>query len=111
MRRDLTEDVVQPAPFDEDLIDRNRFLAQDRGDVCDDLLMACQLSAACPVYVAPAMDLEMYGNSATQLNLEHLRQRGIRVIGPESGELASGLVGPGRMTEPADIRPGCLSSA
>ncbi|MCW5898241.1 MAG: bifunctional phosphopantothenoylcysteine decarboxylase/phosphopantothenate--cysteine ligase CoaBC [Flavobacteriales bacterium] len=66
----------------------------------DNLLLACYLSANCPVYVAPAMDLEMHRDPATRANLETLRLRGVRTIGPESGELASGLVGEGRMTEP-----------
>jgi phosphopantothenoylcysteine decarboxylase / phosphopantothenate---cysteine ligase len=71
--------------------------------LCDDLLLACFLSAACPVYVAPAMDLEMYRNPSVQGNLKRLQERGVRTIGPERGELASGLVGEGRMTEPQDI--------
>lgn len=70
---------------------------------CNDLLTACYLSANCPVYVAPAMDLEMYKDQSTQKNLNSLIQRGVKTIGPESGELASGLVGKGRMTEPEDI--------
>lgn len=71
--------------------------------LCDNLLMACWLSAECPVFVAPAMDLEMYRNPATARNLARLAQDGVGVIGPEEGELASGLHGPGRMTEPTDI--------
>ncbi|MEZ4740119.1 MAG: bifunctional phosphopantothenoylcysteine decarboxylase/phosphopantothenate--cysteine ligase CoaBC [Flavobacteriales bacterium] len=70
---------------------------------CDNLLLACYLSATCPVYVAPAMDLEMYRDPSTQGNLEVLRDRGVRTIGPDSGELASGLSGEGRMTEPDAI--------
>lgn len=70
---------------------------------CDNLLLACCLSATCPVYVAPAMDLEMYRDPSTHANLDLLLQRGIRTIGPESGELASGLSGEGRMTEPEAI--------
>jgi len=70
---------------------------------CDNLLLACFLSATCPVYVAPAMDLEMYRDAGTQTNLDVLRQRGVRTIGPDSGELASGLSGAGRMTEPEEI--------
>ncbi|MEX1132880.1 MAG: bifunctional phosphopantothenoylcysteine decarboxylase/phosphopantothenate--cysteine ligase CoaBC [Flavobacteriales bacterium] len=70
---------------------------------CDNLLLACYLSATCPVYVAPAMDLEMYRDAGTQANLDVLRQRGVRSIGPASGELASGLSGAGRMTEPEEI--------
>ncbi len=71
--------------------------------LCDDLLLACYLSAECPVFVAPAMDLEMYRDASTQANLDLLRSRGVRTIGPESGELASGLSGEGRMTEPDDM--------
>lgn len=78
--------------------------------ICDDLLMACVLSLdggrhgpATPLYVAPAMDLEMYHDPATQANLLTLRERGVRIIGPEHGALASGLTGEGRMTEPDAI--------
>lgn len=70
---------------------------------CDNLLVACYLSATCPVFVAPAMDLEMWRDASTRANLDLLRSRGVRTIGPEQGELASGLVGEGRMTEPVDI--------
>lgn len=75
-------------------------IAKMAGGLCDDLLLACWLSAECPVFIAPAMDLGMYRNSATQADLRLLRERGVKTIGPESGELASGLVGEGRMTEP-----------
>jgi len=78
--------------------------------LCDDLLLACYLSATCPVFVAPAMDLEMFRDAATRANLAVLRERGIRTIGPESGELASGLSGEGRMTEP-DVIVDTLISA
>lgn len=71
--------------------------------LCDNLLLACYLSATCPVYVAPAMDLEMWRDASTKANLDLLKQRGVRTIGPESGELASGLSGEGRMTEPERI--------
>ncbi len=71
--------------------------------LCDDLLLACYLSVTCPVFVAPAMDLEMYRDAGTQANLNTLRHRGVRTIGPASGELASGLSGEGRMTEPEAI--------
>lgn len=70
---------------------------------CDNLLVACYLSATCPVYVAPAMDLEMYRDGSTHANLDILKARGVRQIGPESGELASGLLGEGRMSEPGSI--------
>ncbi|HMN05412.1 MAG TPA: bifunctional phosphopantothenoylcysteine decarboxylase/phosphopantothenate--cysteine ligase CoaBC [Flavobacteriales bacterium] len=78
-------------------------LAQMAQGLCDDLLLACWLSAECPVYVAPAMDLEMFRHAATKENLANLRKQGVHVIGPETGELASGLVGEGRMTEPDAI--------
>lgn len=71
--------------------------------LCDNLLLACYLSAECPVFVAPAMDLEMYKDTGVLANLEALRSRGVRTIGPATGALASGLVGEGRMTEPDDI--------
>ena len=70
---------------------------------CDNLLMAVYLSAKCPVAVAPAMDLDMYAHSATQKNLNTIQEYGVKIIGPENGELASGLIGMGRMTEPKDI--------
>jgi phosphopantothenoylcysteine decarboxylase/phosphopantothenate--cysteine ligase len=70
---------------------------------CDNLLMAVYLSAKCPVAVAPAMDLDMYAHLATQKNLNTIQEYGVKIIGPENGELASGLTGIGRMTEPEDI--------
>ncbi|MCB9164364.1 MAG: bifunctional phosphopantothenoylcysteine decarboxylase/phosphopantothenate--cysteine ligase CoaBC [Flavobacteriales bacterium] len=70
---------------------------------CDNLLIATYLSATCPVYVAPAMDLEMFRDASTHANLDRLKERGVRQIGPDSGELASGLSGEGRMSEPEVI--------
>ena len=78
-------------------------LAKMAQGLCDDLLLACWLSAECPVFVAPAMDLEMYRSTATRANIALLKERGVQTIGPEEGELASGLSGEGRMTEPEDI--------
>lgn len=69
----------------------------------DSLLLAVYLSARCPVFVAPAMDLDMYKHESTQENLETLVERGNLIIQPESGELASGLIGEGRLTEPDHI--------
>ena len=66
-------------------------------------LLTTYLSARCPVAVAPAMDLDMFAHSATQENLRILRSRGVRIVEPAEGELASGLSGKGRMAEPADI--------
>ncbi|MCH8236318.1 MAG: bifunctional phosphopantothenoylcysteine decarboxylase/phosphopantothenate--cysteine ligase CoaBC [Chloroflexi bacterium] len=67
--------------------------------VTDDVLTATVLAGSQPLVIAPAMDAGMYGSPATQANVETLRGRGVHFIGPESGRLASGLVGQGRMTE------------
>ncbi len=69
----------------------------------DNFLIATYLSAKCPVFVAPAMDLDMYAHGSTQDNMKTLEERGNRIIYPESGELASGLVGEGRLAEPEHI--------
>ena len=71
--------------------------------VADNLLLTTYLSARCPVAIAPAMDLDMYAHVATQRNMAQLREDGVHIIEPASGELASGLVGKGRMAEPQDI--------
>ena len=70
---------------------------------CDNLLMATYLSAKCPVYFAPAMDLDMYKHPSTIASLSALDQFGNTIIPAESGELASGLSGEGRMAEPENI--------
>ncbi|OZI06337.1 bifunctional phosphopantothenoylcysteine decarboxylase/phosphopantothenate--cysteine ligase CoaBC [Siphonobacter sp. BAB-5385] len=70
---------------------------------CDDLLMAVYLSARCPVYWAPAMDLDMYHHPATRENLNRLQQFGNTIIQAGYGELASGLIGEGRMAEPEEL--------
>ena len=70
---------------------------------CDNLLTAVYLSAKCPVFAAPAMDLDMYANGATSDNIKVLKQRGVGIIDSDYGELASGLVGKGRMAEPEAI--------
>ena len=71
--------------------------------VADNLLVTTYLSARCPVFLAPAMDLDMWGHPTTQRNLKTLREFGNFVIEPASGELASGLDGKGRMAEPEQI--------
>ena len=71
--------------------------------VADNLLLTTYLSARCKVAIAPAMDLDMYAHVATQRNMEQLRKDGVHIIEPGSGELASGLVGKGRMAEPQQI--------
>jgi phosphopantothenoylcysteine decarboxylase/phosphopantothenate--cysteine ligase len=70
---------------------------------CDNLLTAVALSLRCPLIVCPAMDHDMFGHPATQANLDVLRSRGVRVMPPEVGPLASGLVGQGRLPEPERI--------
>lgn len=71
--------------------------------IADNLLLTTYLSAKCPVLIAPAMDLDMYAHPTTQKNLETLKSFGNHIIEPETGELASGLVGKGRMAEPEVI--------
>ncbi|WP_316841735.1 bifunctional phosphopantothenoylcysteine decarboxylase/phosphopantothenate--cysteine ligase CoaBC [Pedobacter gandavensis] len=78
-------------------------LAKMATGICDNLLSAVYLSAKCPVFVAPAMDLDMWKHESTQQNLEKLLSYGNQVIPPGDGELASGLYGAGRMAEPEDI--------
>lgn len=70
---------------------------------CNNLLLATYLSARCPVFLAPAMDLDMLAHPSTQANLEKLRGFGNHLLATEVGELASGLVGDGRMAEPEAI--------
>lgn len=70
---------------------------------CDNLLLATYLSAKCPVYFAPAMDLDMYKHSSTIQNFKTLQRFGNTMIPAESGELASGLSGEGRLAEPENI--------
>ncbi|CAL2083649.1 bifunctional phosphopantothenoylcysteine decarboxylase/phosphopantothenate--cysteine ligase CoaBC [Tenacibaculum sp. 190524A05c] len=78
-------------------------LSKMTNGVCDNLLLATYLSAKCPVYFAPAMDLDMYKHQSTKNSLESLQSFGNIMIPATSGELASGLVGEGRMAEPEDI--------
>ncbi|WP_316850473.1 bifunctional phosphopantothenoylcysteine decarboxylase/phosphopantothenate--cysteine ligase CoaBC [Pedobacter agri] len=78
-------------------------LAKLATGICDNLLTAVYLSAKCPVYVAPAMDLDMWKHESTQNNINQISTYGNIVISPGSGELASGLHGEGRMAEPEEI--------
>jgi len=78
-------------------------LAKMASGGCDNLLLATYLSATCPVYFAPAMDLDMYKHPAVQQNVDILKSRGNVIIPPNDGELASGLTGIGRMAEPEEI--------
>lgn len=78
-------------------------LAKMANGVCDNLLLATYLSAKCPVYFAPAMDLDMYKHPTTIANFDKLHVFGNIIIPAEKGELASGLSGEGRMAEPENI--------
>lgn len=78
-------------------------LAKLANGLCDNLLAATYLSAKCPVYFAPAMDLDMWKHHSTQNNISKLQTYGNILIKPGYGDLASGLVGDGRMAEPEEI--------
>ncbi|PQA96520.1 phosphopantothenoylcysteine decarboxylase / phosphopantothenate--cysteine ligase [Chryseobacterium piscicola] len=78
-------------------------LAKMVNGICDNLVIATYMSAKCPVIIAPAMDLDMYKHPSTQKNIDLAESFGHIVIPAESGELASGLVGQGRMAEPETI--------
>jgi phosphopantothenoylcysteine decarboxylase/phosphopantothenate--cysteine ligase len=78
-------------------------LAKFATGICDNIVTACFLSARSKVFLAPAMDLDMYQHPTTKQNLKTLVNNGNSIIPAESGELASGLVGEGRMAEPENI--------
>ncbi|MBC7409905.1 MAG: bifunctional phosphopantothenoylcysteine decarboxylase/phosphopantothenate--cysteine ligase CoaBC [Arcicella sp.] len=78
-------------------------LAKCANGICDDLLTAVYLSAKCPVVFAPAMDLDMYQHPSTIENLQKLQSFGNQIVKSNFGELASGLVGQGRMAEPEEL--------
>jgi len=93
----LWADVMLIAPASANTV------AKMANGICDNLLLAVYLSARCPVFIAPAMDLDMLKHSATQANLRKISTSGNHLIEPTYGELASGLVGTGRMAEPEEI--------
>ncbi|ABG60256.1 bifunctional phosphopantothenoylcysteine decarboxylase/phosphopantothenate--cysteine ligase CoaBC [Cytophaga hutchinsonii] len=93
----LWADVMLIAPASENTIGKMA------SGICDNLVLSVYFSAKCPVYVCPAMDLDMYKHVTTQQNLVRLQQHGVRLIDAESGELASGLIGQGRLAEPENI--------
>ncbi len=78
-------------------------IAKMSAGIADNLLLTTYLSARCPVAVAPAMDMDMFLHDVTQNNILTLEKRGVKIIEPGSGELASGLEGKGRMEEPEVI--------
>ena len=71
--------------------------------LCDNLLMAVYLSARCPIYLAPAMDEDMWKHASTKKNIQKIVSFGNKIISVNNGELASGLIGEGRMAEPQEI--------
>jgi phosphopantothenoylcysteine decarboxylase/phosphopantothenate--cysteine ligase len=71
--------------------------------LADNLLTVTALAARCPTLIAPAMDGGMYSHPATQQNLEILRQRGVHIIGPAEGRMASGMIGLGRLVEVSEL--------
>lgn len=78
-------------------------LAKMANGICDNLLLATYLSAKCPVMFAPAMDLDMYLHPSTKKNINTLESYGNTLISARNGELASGLIGEGRMAEPEEL--------
>ena len=78
-------------------------MAKMANGIADNLLLTSYLSARAPVFIAPAMDLDMFSHPATQSNINKLKELGCYIIEPASGELASGLEGKGRMEEPEKI--------
>jgi phosphopantothenoylcysteine decarboxylase/phosphopantothenate--cysteine ligase len=85
-------------------------LAKFAYGISDDFLTTMYLATTAPVLVAPAMNVNMWEHPATKANLEILRQRGVRVIEPGKGDLACGMVGAGRMAEPAAIADAVLNA-
>jgi len=95
LSRDRELILVAPASAD--------FMAKLAHGLCDDLLSTLCVARRCPLMVAPAMNVEMWQNAATQRSAETLRADGVQIVGPASGGQACGEMGMGRMTEPADI--------
>jgi len=95
LSRDRELIVVAPASAD--------FLAKLAAGLADDLLSTLCLARRCPLMVAPAMNVEMWENAATQRNLHTLRGDGVQVVGPAPGDQACGEVGMGRLAEPEEI--------
>ena len=93
----LWADLILIAPASENTIGKMVH------GICDNLVLAIYFSAKCPVFVCPAMDLDMYKHFSTQENLKKLQDNNVVLIDAESGELASGLIGQGRLAEPENI--------
>jgi phosphopantothenoylcysteine decarboxylase/phosphopantothenate--cysteine ligase len=95
LSRDRDLIVIAPASAD--------FLAKAANGIADDLLSTLVIARRCPLMVAPAMNVEMWENAATQRNVRTLRDDGVGILGPAAGDQACGETGMGRMLEPADI--------
>ena len=95
LSREAAAIVVVPASTD--------FIAKLAHGLCDDLLSTLCVARACPLLVAPAMNLQMWANPATQRNVAQIRADGIEVLGPASGDQACGEIGSGRMLEAHEI--------
>jgi len=95
LSRDASLILVAPATAN--------FIAKLAHGVADDLLSTLCLARECPLYIAPAMNVQMWQNAATQRNLAQVRQDGVMILGPGSGELACQEYGDGRMLEPEEL--------
>jgi len=84
-------------------------LAKFAHGIADDFLSTMYLATTAPVAIAPAMNVNMWNHAATQANLATLRQRGVLVVEPGTGDLACGMIGAGRMAEPTDIAAAVLA--
>lgn len=96
-------DLIVIAPASADLMAR---LAHG---MADDLLSTLCLASTAPLWLAPAMNQQMWEHAATQANVATLQQRQVRMLGPDSGDQACGETGPGRMQQPADIASAILA--
>jgi phosphopantothenoylcysteine decarboxylase/phosphopantothenate--cysteine ligase len=101
LSRDADAIVIAPATAD--------FLAKIANGICDDLLTTVCVARSCPLLAAPAMNVEMWENAATQRNVATLRADGVMLMGPASGDQACGEVGMGRMLEPDEILQSILA--
>src|SRR5688572_4688583 len=101
LSRGMQAIVVAPASTD--------FLAKAAHGLADDLLATLCVARACPLLVAPAMNVEMWENAATQRNVAQLRADGVVFLGPAAGDQACGEVGMGRMQEPEELLQGILA--
>ena len=101
LSRDVDAILVAPATAD--------FIAKVAHGIADDLLTTVCVARSCPLLVAPAMNVEMWDNAATQRNVAILRADGVTVLGPAAGDQACGEVGMGRMLEPEELLQSALS--